>query len=713
MMKNYVLILLATLIFFSCDKPKEKKTENIQQDFQTGFGPYFEAKDLVTTGVYYYPEHWDKSQWDRDLKNMAEMGFEFTHFAEFAWAMLEPQEGVYKFEWLDEAVGLAAKHGLKVIMCTPTPTPPAWMSQKYPEILVVKDDGLRAEHGTRQHVSWSSKKYRELIEKLLSKMAEHYGKDKRVWAWQLDNEPGHYGVEDYHPEAKKDFREWLKAKYKSLEELNRAWGTAFWSETLFDWNQVLLPNYKTQMNGANPHALLDFKRFNADKLAEYLHFQVTILRKYVDKDQWITSNYMHDHDKVNPWLNDKDLNVLSYTVYPVAGIFSNWGSVGDEGFRTGFPTRMSYSNDFFRYKKGFTGVMELQPGQVNWGRYNPQPYPGIVRAWLWNAFVGGCDFICSYRYRQPLSGGEHYHYGMVGTDGITPSSGGKEYSQFMAEIKELRKKYKPNNQMPEDYKNRRVAIIYSFDNLWGTQIESQTLQYDYQRMVFKLHQQLKSLGCMVDFISEDMDLSQYKMVVAPSYMLLDEKLVGKWKSYAENGGNLVLTTRSGFTDRDMHLWEAPYCKPILELIGANIPFYDHLPPDKFAKVEMDKSIYEWNNWADALEPLNGTETWATFKDQFYKGKVCVSHRTINNGSVSYIGPDTDDGKLEKAVFKKIMDKAKMKYIDLADGLIMDWRDGFWVAVNISTNTIEVPLAADAKIILGQKTLKPAEVVVWE
>ena len=201
---------------------------------------WFNDKDLTLTGVYYYPEHWDESQWERDFKKMHELGFEFTHFAEFAWAQLEPEEGRYDFAWLDKAVALAAKYDLKVIMCTSTATPPVWMSRKYPEILLKNEDGTVLDHGARQHASFASPLYRELSYKMIEKLAQHYGNDSRIVGWQLDNEPA---VQfDYNPKAEQAFRDYLRAKYNhNIQLLNDAWGTAFWSEAYSSFDEITLP----------------------------------------------------------------------------------------------------------------------------------------------------------------------------------------------------------------------------------------------------------------------------------------------------------------------------------------------------------------------------------------------------------------------------------------------------------------------------------------
>ena len=671
---------------------------------------FFDPAKMIETGVYYYPEAWDTTQWNRDFKKMSDMGFEFTHMAEFAWAMLEPTEGKFDFTWLDKAVSLAAKYNLKVIMCTPSATPPAWLTTKYPEVLVVKEDGLSAQHGTRQHCSWSSAKYRMLVQTVVTEMAKHYGNDKRIWGWQLDNEPSHYGTVDFGPEVRTNFIEWVKKKYGTIDALNKAWGTAFWSGVYNSFDQIELPNPKRLISGnASPHWALDFKRFSADECAAFLDLQYQTLKKYLSAEQWVTTNFMSIHNEVDPW-RSKDLDFISYTMYPVAGYSKG---TGDQGFRMGDFYRISISNDLYRPLKGITGVMELQPGQVNWGWYNTQPMPGVIRAWMWNAFAGGLSFICSYRFREPLFGSEQYHYGMVGTDGTTELTGGLQYSQFMKEIKELRKSYNPNVKNPQDYEERRTAILYNLDNVWNTEMLKQTYQWWFEGHFLKYYTALKSMAVPVDFISEDADFSKYKVMIAPAYQLLDSALVSRWKKYVENGGQLVLTCRTGEKNRNGHLWEGPWAAPILDLIGGKINFYDCLQDDKKATVKTDDNIYKWNVWGEMMEANAGTETWATYTDQFYAGKAAVIHRKLGKGTITYVGVQTNDGQLEKSILKKIFTGASLKTLDLPEGMILDYRDGFGIAINYNSIDVTAPIPEKAKIIFGEKTLKPAGVVVWQ
>lgn len=670
---------------------------------------FFTPEKMVETGVYYYPEAWNPNQWDRDFKKMAEMGFEFTHFAEFAWAQLEPKEGKYDFAWLDKAIELAAKNNLKVILCTPSATPPVWLVRKYPEVLVQMPNGQLAQHGTREHYSWSSKKYQELTTKIVTAMAKRYGNDKRIWGWQIDNEPSHYGTYDYSAAAQTGFRRWLKDKYKNIRNLNEAWGTSFWSGVYSDFAEIEIPNVTRLYSGvASPTSVLDFKRFSADECAAFVSMQYKTLKSNIDKTQFVTTNFMHAHTDVDPWRN-KDLDFPSYTVYPVAGYTSG---LGDQGFRLGDPWRISFANDLFRPVNGVTGVMELQPGQVNWGSYNPQPYPGAVRAWLWNAFAGDLKFICSYRFRQPLSGGEQFHYGMVGTDGQTVSLGGEQYMQFMKEIKELRKLYKKNEKMPKELTLRKSALFYNVENVWQTTVQPQTSFWNQTNHITKYYNILKNLGCPVDIVGEDKDLSDYAVVVVPAYQLVDKNVVEKWRKFAERGGNLIVTCRTGLMNRNGHFPEAPWADFITKLIGAKITMNDMLGADKSAKVLFNGSTFAWNVWGDILQPLDNTEAWATYADQFYAGKPAVVHCRQGRGTVTYIGVDSKDGRLEKEIVKKLFNKEKIPVDEQLEGVMVNWRDGFWVAVNYSSEKVFINIPSKSQLIFGSKELEPAGVAVW-
>ncbi|HOB32534.1 MAG TPA: beta-galactosidase, partial [Verrucomicrobiota bacterium] len=633
---------------------------------------HFPAADLMRIGVYYYPEAWPSNQWARDMANIRKLNFEFVHMGEFAWAFMEPREGRFDFAWLDRNIELAAEQGLKVILCTPSPAPPVWLVKMHPEVLMVDAKGRRMQHGTRQQACWSVPRYRKYVGRIINELGRRYGKDPRVWGWQLDNELSHYGKEPCYCDVCQDkFRAWLKKKYGSIENLNRDWGNAFWSQRCQNFDQIRIPNREELVAQWNEHSVLDAQRWFAEEAADYLRFQTAILREYCGDRQWVTHNFMHAFDRVNPVLNAKDFEIMTWTIYPAHGNLNE----GPLGFRLGGAAAMSFAHDFFRSMNGTQGIMELQPGQVNWGEVNPQPYPGAVHMWLMRAFAGGSKLVCTYRYRQPLFGAEQYHYGVVGTDGVTPSTGGEQYSQAAREIQMLRKHYQPDAKEPVAYAARRTALLYNFENRWDIDNHKQNVRWDTMGHIFKHYRALKRLGCPVDVITEDKDFSPYPFLVAPAYQLVDANLVQRWKEYAENGGHLVLTCRTGLKDRRGHLWEAPWAGPILDLIGAGISFYDTLPAPHTGKVAVGDRTYDWVTWADVLQPSEGTTPLATYKDQYYAGGIAAVTRKLGRGTVTYVGVDSVDGQFEADLIRGVFERAGVAVEQLADGFIVDWRDG--------------------------------------
>ncbi|MFV0592729.1 MAG: beta-galactosidase [Draconibacterium sp.] len=665
---------------------------------------YFPAKQLTTVGAYYYPEHWDESQWERDLKKMSEMGFEFTHFAEFAWAQIEPEEGVYDFAWLDRAIELAAKYHLKVVMCTSTATPPVWLVRKYPEVLKTNEDGTKMDHGSRQHASFSSNFYRSYSLKMIEELAKHYGDDTRIMGWQLDNEP--YTNTDYGPDAQQRFRNWLKNKYGNIDALNTAWGTNFWSGTYTDFSQINIPKHKQW--GMNLYQRLDHGRFCDEETATFLDEQARVIRKYALPNQWITTNYIPYYD-ARYIGQSKELDFITYTRYMVYG---EHPGIGLKGYRVGEYSRIAMANDYFRPLSPLYGVMELQPGQVNWGSINSQPLPGAVRLWLWHVFAGGSKLTCTYRFRAPVYGYEQYHYGIVGTDGITPTRGGQEFQKFMEEMNILRNACNGSG-VPPEYLERKTAILYDPDNTAAINQNKQTQLWDTEGHVLKYYKALKSFGAPVDFIRDTMDFSKYPVIIAPAYQQMSRALIQKLTDYVKKGGNLVLSCRTGHQDELGHLWEARHAEPLYNLMGAEIEFFDLLRSYAPDTVNMDQTKFGWTTWGDILKPLNGTETWGTYSGDFYTGKAAVTFNRMVNGTVTYVGADSNKGDLEKAVLEKLYRRLSIEIKNYPPGVLVEYRDGFGIALNYSDKIYEMELPAHSEILVGEKKIPTAGVLVWK
>lgn len=691
-MKNNVILVFVFMF-----------TMGIHSQSKQGF---FDKENLMSLGIYYYPEHWDSHEWERDIKNISELGFEFIHLAEFAWINLEPEEGVYSFNWLDTVIGLSEKYGLKVILGTPTAIAPVWMGIKYPEIYAMGPNYLRAEHGTRAQQSLSNAVWRNYSKNIITELGKRYGNNTTVIGWQLDNEPE--AKEDYSPSSQKAFRHWLENKYQTIELLNKAWGTSFWSQKYSSFNQIQIHNAShVGWWGTNPHALLDFKRYSADTQAEFLDFQADILRPLISNNQFITTNYTATTYGADP-RRTKKLDFNAFTSYPNKG----QTNIGDLGFRLGDSKELSFALSFFKEPNNVSGVMELQPGFVNWGQINPLLQPGALRMWLYHCFGGNLSFACSYRYRQIPYGAEQYHSGITTLDGVSLSQGGKEYKQVIHEMNMLKKVYNPLAKMPEKIKQRKTALLWNYDNRWSLDRQSQTSQWHTLGFFQKYLELAKSFGAPSEIISEKDDLNDYNVVIIPAFEMVDDSNIKKWEAYVKQGGNLVLTIRTGVKDKKGHLFSSAYGSKIYPLIDAEIDYFDHLLPNMKGSIEAHGKTFFWNNWADLITANHPENVLATYTNQFYEGKAAAVSNTMGKGTVTYIGVDTDDAQLEKELLKSVYQKANIPIENYPEGIYVQWRDGFWVAVNYSSNDYLLKIPEDSKFLLGSKTIIPGGVTVW-
>ena len=290
------------------------------------------------------------------------------------------------------------------------------------------------------------------------------------------------------------------------------------------------------------------------------------------------------------------LDFPTFTMYLVAG--ANF--LGGQTFRYGNPYRLMEASDYFRPIAGVTGVMELQPGQINWATTNPKPEPGAVRMWVWHAFGGGSSFLCTYRYRQPRFGSEMYHEGIVGLDGVTPSQGGREFVQALQELQLVKAAYDPAATLPATLAARRTALLWSHDVMWDLDLQKQGEHWSTWRHRNLYSTIVKSTGAPLDFIAEDDDFSRYPFLVAPAYQLASTALIEKWTRYVEGGGHLILTPRSAQKGADGHFPEVPLGARLEPLVGARLEGIDTLPLDRTGRVAMGTRSFSWRAWGDLL-----------------------------------------------------------------------------------------------------------------
>lgn len=465
-------------------------------------------------GVDYYPEHWDKKRWKTDAEMMVQAKIKVIRIGEFAWSLYEPEEGKYEFAWMDEALEFFGSYGIKVVLCTPSATPPKWMVDKYPEILQNDIHGNPKLFGTRKHYCFNNKIYREKNKALITLIAKRYGTHPAVEGWQIDNELGWANTTRCYCEScEKKFRDFLKNKYGSIENLNKKYGTVFWSQIYDDFDQVIIPKagacYDTchDTQGQNPGLLLDYYRFASDSVIEFTKFCADIIRKYSKLP--ITSNLLdaavNSGTGIDYFKLSKELDFVTWDNY----IEFQWGKAKKE--------TVSRDHALFRsYKKQPFWVMEQQSGPCGWSKMGPTPTPGKLRLWTYQATAQGADTVVYFRWRACPYGTEELWHGILNHDG-KPNRRYEEISKIGHEMEKLSLYYGP--LMPK----ARVAIVKSFDSEWSQSIHRQVENLYYDELLLDYYRAFSQMGIPVDFVEAGENLKEYNLVIAPMLMMATEE----------------------------------------------------------------------------------------------------------------------------------------------------------------------------------------------
>ena len=420
-------------------------------------------------GVCYYPEHWAEETWAPDAKRMKELGLTWVRIGEFAWSRLEPTGGDLHFDWLDHAVDTLGNEGLKVVLGTPTPTPPKWLVDKYDDLLQVGADGHVRKFGSRRHYCFNSQSYLKETEHIVTLLAERYGKHEALGAWQTDNEYGcHDTVRCYCKNCVKAFRDWLEQKYGTVDALNDAWWNVFWSMEYTSFDEVDLPNLT--VTEPNPSHSLDYYRFASDSVIAYNQVQCDIIRAHSDYP--ITHNAMIYFGHFDHFKLAEDLDILTWDNYPLGMLEQSPlpDEVKAHFLRVGHPDLISMMHDlYYGAKNKPFWVIEQQPGQVNWAPSNPLPVPGAVRLWSHQAFAHGADVVAYFRWRAAVGAQELMHAGLNLFDG-TPDRATEEAREVYGEL-ETPPVSAALNRPPSKGGMEKVALLFDYENLWATDLQ--------------------------------------------------------------------------------------------------------------------------------------------------------------------------------------------------------------------------------------------------
>ncbi|MDH4135461.1 MAG: beta-galactosidase [Anaerolineae bacterium] len=598
-------------------------------------------------GVDYYPEHWPETRWATDVRMMRDAGLQVVRLAEFAWAKIEPAEGEFDWDWLDRAVETLASAGLQVVLCTPTAAPPAWLTRNYPDILPVDDRGRRRSFGGRRHYCANSPTYREHTRRIVGAMATRYGQHPSVVGWQIDNEfGGGQTARCYCHNCVAVFRRWLQRRYGHLDTLNEAWGTVFWSQTYDDWIQIEPPGLTVEK--PNPSHVLDYYRFSSDSWVDYQQIQIDILRAKTNGAQFVTTNLMGLFSDLDYYKLAQPLDFITWDNYPT-GHTERWcdtlypsgfASEADDvshAYDVGHPAITGLAHDLVRAMKDKPfWIMEQQPGHVNWGDYNPAPYPGVVRLWTWEDIAHGADTVVYFRWRACLYAQEQYHSGLLRHDG--------EPGQGLRDVQAMSREQPLMAAIQGTPVRAEVALLHSYDDLWAVDLQPHNRDFGYLRHLFTYYRALQRAGVPVDVAPPTRDLSRYKLVIAPTLFLVDGAIADNLRRYVEQGGHLVLSVRSGFKTTSNRVVDMALPGLLADLVGATVEEWRSLPPGVTYPLEitaLSGQLVAVRIWAEALAPVSA-EILARFIGGPLDGRPAAGLNRVGKGEVVYLGAWADD-----------------------------------------------------------------------
>jgi beta-galactosidase len=502
-------------------------------------------------GADYYPEHWPAERWETDAVMMRDAGFNVVRMAEFAWIDLEPREGEFDFAWLDKALAVLDRYGIRALLCTQTATMPAWAAYKYPETLAMQKDGTRITWGVRKNNCFTSGAYRLLSERMTRAIAEHFADAPNVIGWQTDNEFG--GPVCYCDTCRKEFQEWLRQKHGTLDELNRAWGTHFWGHKYRNWAEIVIPD---DPGTHNPSACLDWQRFQSWLNVRFQRDQVKVLRA-VCPDHFITHNLMKLYQELNYYDLAADLDLVSWDNYSV------WG-------KPYIPYDASACGDLMRsLKRKNYWIMETTAGPGGWGAYGRNPRPGEMRKIAFQQVAHGADGYLWFRWRTCTAGREQYWHGLLGHDGK-----GLRRCREAAQI--ARDLHKLSDVLEGTTVKARVAIVYDYDSLWAVRIQPGYAGNTYHGAMNRIYRALFRAGVNVDFVQPTADLTPYRAVFAPDLYVLPDDVAETLSEYVKGGGVLFADSRTGVKDGTGLCHERTLPGLLSDALGITMQEYESL-----------------------------------------------------------------------------------------------------------------------------------------
>lgn len=578
-------------------------------------------------GGDYNPEQWPEDTWAEDMRLLKLAHIDIVTLNVFSWAALQSDEVTYHFEKLDKIMNLVRDNGMKVCMATSTGAHPAWMARKHPDILRVESNGMRRKFGSRHNSCPNSPTYQKYAKTLAARLAERYKDYDNIVAWHISNE---YGGECYCENCEKAFRVWLKEKYHTIDEVNRAWDTAFWGHTFYDFDDIVVPNHLSEHWGNDRTTFqgisLDYKRFNSESLLNAFRLEYDAIHA-ITPDIPITTNLMGTYQPLDYQMWGKYMDFISWDNYP-----SNETPLEETAMRHDLMRGAKQGKPF--------ALMEQTPSVTNWLPYNMLKRPGVMRLWSYQAVAHGADTVMFFQMKRSIGACEKYHGAVIDHVGNENTRVFREVTELGAELEKL------GSQTLGARTDAKAAIVFDWDNWWGISYSAgPSIYLDYCQEVLHYYKALHNKNIPVDMIGVEDDLSKYSLVIAPVLYMVKGNYDEKIRAFVKNGGRFLTTFFSGYVDEHDLVTIGGYPGKLRDILGIWVEEEDALPKEMENSFSYQGKTYPAKMLCDLLH-TEGAQALTSYEKDFYAGMPVLTKNAFGKGYGYYVATSSDDAFYE-------------------------------------------------------------------
>ncbi|MUG67010.1 beta-galactosidase [Paenibacillus campinasensis] len=662
-------------------------------------------------GGDYNPEQWDKATMEEDMRMFNLAGIDVATVNVFSWAKIQRDEVSYDFTWLDDIIERLTKENIYLCLATSTGAHPAWMAKKYPDVLRVDYEGRKRKFGGRHNSCPNSPTYRKYAKILAGKLAERYKDHPQIVMWHVSNE---YGGYCYCDNCEKQFRVWLKERYGTLEALNKAWNTSFWSHTFYDWDEIVAPNALSEEwsgNRTNFQGIsLDYRRFQSDSLLECFKMERDELKRWTP-DIPVTTNLMGFYPELDYFKWAKEMDVVSWDNYPSMDTPFSFTAMAHNlmrGLKSGQPFML----------------MEQTPGVQNWQPYNSAKRPGVMRLWSYQAVAHGADTVMFFQLRRSVGACEKYH-------GAVIEHVGHEHTRVFRECAELGKELQQLGDTILDARSEaKVAVMYDWENRWALELSSgPSIALNYVNEVHKYYDALYKQNIQTDMISVEEDLSKYKVVIAPVMYMVKPGFAERVERFVAQGGTFVTTFFSGIVNENDLVTLGGYPGELRNVMGIWAEEIDALLPGHQNEIVLRqdwgglRGSYSCGILCDVIH-AETAEVLAEYGADYYKGTPVLTRNKFGNGQSYYVASSPDADFLQGLIANLCEEQGVKPLLNTPDGVEVAERvkNGTSYLFVMNHNAEEMTFDAGAsrqrdlltgKTISGQATIPARGVMILE